>query len=1106
MPLQTLAGSNLHYYLLLFDELGVERPERDGTLPSKAVTDLLLRRDNPVTDVFILSHGWMGDVPAAIAQYDSWVGTMAKVSADLDRAQRERPGFTPLVVGLHWPSLPWGDEAFEPASAVPKAGLLSAADSLEPHVDAYAKRISTSANARAAIQLILEAARSNPDVTVLPAGVTVAYQTLFAEAGLSTGDATGRPGADQDGFDPQAIVADALRDSPEAGTGGNAGLLGLGSVLEGAILMPLRQLSFWKMKDRARAFGETGGHALLGGWQIAAPGVRFHLMGHSFGSIVVSAAVAGAPGGLALPRKVDSLFLVQGALSLWSYASDIPYAAQKPAAGYFERIIRSKLVSGPIVTTRSAFDKAVGRFYPLGALLRDQYLLDAREFPLYGGIGAYGIQGRADVIDIPIQSATFNYGLAAGHIYNVDATTVIKHGDSPAGAHSDIAHPEVAHLFWSAALTRAAGAKPDLLSPLDNGERGERSGGSGDELFFEAGPMRGLLGPGIDALLERGPAGRDLDASSAHLVPESASPPAAAAPPPAPVAGAPAPAAAASSESEDDTRFLTAEIEGRSPNEPLVARESYKLVFDIDCKTRPRTLGIGEIRAKTLFPPGADAVTLTLQLDSDDFEIDVPTRMLVLPRERVCSAPAEFTITPKANGSSMIKATLHKDGNFVTRLYLVFDVGASKPSMPTLTTVGREPSAAPLLHGRDLSISLEPARHGIGYDCTIWGLVHGHAQLSVSPELLTSAIGTVRAALMQVIMTQDAALNLVFQSGFEIPPMYCDAALRPLAKAGRRLFQQLFYGPGATADSLTVGQFIEALSKDRDAQLKVQIVAKETPIPWGLMYLGDASDGAQLDWYNFLGMRHIIEQIPFQSGLKVYDPRIRSDNPTLGVSLNLNETIDTQMRSNFVGEQKTFWSAVASSREPINVIRRTTASDVLNALRDPKVADKIMYFYCHAQTTGLTAAGGADSSALVLSDKALMLGDLYLEAPTATTMGGQPLVFINACESAALSGTFYDGFVPYFMAKGARGVVGTECRTPAAFATAWARRFFEKFIDGEPLGQTFLDLRREFLDEHHNPLGLCYAVYCAGDTQVEPALGTVLQQRAPTVASAPTVP
>ena len=32
-----------------------------------------------------------------------------------------------------------------------------------------------------------------------------------------------------------------------------------------AILSPLRQLSFWKMKDRARIFGETGGNALLRG-------------------------------------------------------------------------------------------------------------------------------------------------------------------------------------------------------------------------------------------------------------------------------------------------------------------------------------------------------------------------------------------------------------------------------------------------------------------------------------------------------------------------------------------------------------------------------------------------------------------------------------------------------------------------------------------------------------------------------------------------------------------------------------------------------------------------------------------------------------------------
>jgi hypothetical protein len=35
----------------------------------------------------------------------------------------------------------------------------------------------------------------------------------------------------------------------------------------------------------------------------------------------------------------------------------------------------------------------------------------------------------------------------------VEASRVIKEGGGASGAHSDIAHPEVAHIFWEAALT-----------------------------------------------------------------------------------------------------------------------------------------------------------------------------------------------------------------------------------------------------------------------------------------------------------------------------------------------------------------------------------------------------------------------------------------------------------------------------------------------------------------------------------------------------------------------------------------------------------------------------------------------------------------------------
>src|SRR5262249_3970934 len=110
---------------------------------------------------------------------------------------------------------------------------------------------------------------------------------------------------------------------------------GLPDRLRGSLLSPLRQLSFWKMKDRGRQIGEAGVHRLLRQLQAARADARFHLMGHSFGCIVVSAAVAGPEDGAGLARPVDSLVLVQGAMSLWSYCSEIALAGRRP--GYFRR-------------------------------------------------------------------------------------------------------------------------------------------------------------------------------------------------------------------------------------------------------------------------------------------------------------------------------------------------------------------------------------------------------------------------------------------------------------------------------------------------------------------------------------------------------------------------------------------------------------------------------------------------------------------------------------------------------------------------------------------------------------------------------------------------
>ena len=73
--------------------------------------------------------------------------------------------------------------------------------------------------------------------------------------------------------------------------------------------------------------------------------------------------------------------------------------------------------------------------------------------PRYGGVGSYGARGEGlDIVDLEAKGKDAVYGFQPGRVYNIECSAVIRDGDPPSGAHSDIARPEVAHLVWSAAL------------------------------------------------------------------------------------------------------------------------------------------------------------------------------------------------------------------------------------------------------------------------------------------------------------------------------------------------------------------------------------------------------------------------------------------------------------------------------------------------------------------------------------------------------------------------------------------------------------------------------------------------------------------------------
>jgi hypothetical protein len=435
-------GQAGRYHLVSFDAAGAERPEAAGPY-SRELTGLLARE--PVTDVFVLSHGWMADVPAAQRQYGAWVAAMAGCPDD-EAAARARPGgFRPLVVGVHWPSRAWADEELGPASfAVPPtaAGATGTDQAVGRLVEATAAALTDIPTVRDAVRTIVEAALEDPVPATLPVEVRKAYEQLDEAADLGAEGEGASPGDDRAPFDSETAYQAMLLED----------LSSFGGLSLGGLMAPLRVLTFWHMKRRAREVGVGGVTALLSALQTAAPEARFHLMGHSFGCIVVSSAVASLG---EESRPIASMALVQGAMSLWSFCSAIPSSPGR--AGYFRRVLADGLVEGPVVVTTSVHDRAVRTFYPIGAGARGQVDYGPEGLPTYGAIGTFGVRGTGvQAVDEDLHPVDEAYEFLPGHVLNLRGDDVIRESAGVMGAHSDITKPPVAHAVWQAALSASS--------------------------------------------------------------------------------------------------------------------------------------------------------------------------------------------------------------------------------------------------------------------------------------------------------------------------------------------------------------------------------------------------------------------------------------------------------------------------------------------------------------------------------------------------------------------------------------------------------------------------------------------------------------------------
>lgn len=436
MPYRHIAGTATDYFLVAVDEEGIEQsPDPDwqqGPISERAIQSVLQDR---ISDVFIWCHGWKGDMNSAVDQFNRWIGAFAARTDDRKQMLERQAGFKELHIGYHWPSLAWGNESLAPGDSF-AAGPGTAIAALESF---HAKQLGDSPAVRAALHKLFDELRSNAAETTLTEKAREAYLELDQALALGDGGQPGDGGADRVKFDPDQ----AMNDDSDTYFGAKA--------LGNKLLAPLRQLTFWTMKKRAKNIGESGLHPLIARLQASSAGLRIHLMGHSFGCIVMSSALAGQNGNHALPRPVDSCVLVQGATSLWAFAETNP--VQSDVSGYFSKILANKTVRGPLVTTQSRHDDALGKIYPFAAGVANQIAFDfQKKLPHFGAIGIHGICGIQEVQSLVMNAQSDAYQLLPGCVYNVDASQYICKPDGMSGAHSDIDGPEVAHLIWQAAM------------------------------------------------------------------------------------------------------------------------------------------------------------------------------------------------------------------------------------------------------------------------------------------------------------------------------------------------------------------------------------------------------------------------------------------------------------------------------------------------------------------------------------------------------------------------------------------------------------------------------------------------------------------------------
>ncbi|MCI0737235.1 MAG: alpha/beta hydrolase [Beijerinckiaceae bacterium] len=427
--------------------------DKDGNLfhPDTLARAIDGLKAGQLTDVFVFSHGWNNDIEDARQLYENYFDRTGDIlRSGMVQFLGDRKF---AVITIFWPSKKFTDE-----DLIPGGGAASVED------DKIDQDILRQLDELKKDPIRLGEDQTNPVLAALAEQAKALLPSLRSDEAaraqfvlllrsmLNPNEAHADDGSSEFFTAAPEQILTALSSPvivpPEASGGGGAAALGgegsgyVGDLL-GGIKAGVRRLlnfsTYYKMKERAGTVGRVGLAPVLRQIRQELPRLRIHLIGHSFGGRVVTAASHALDDSTA----VQTMTLLQAAYSHNGFARKFDGEHD----GAFRSLLTRHRVTGPICITYSHNDKAVGIAYPLASRLsRDQAAALGDANDPYGGMGRNGAQRtpEAEGRSFTLTEAGQSLVLDNGKVHNFESSACIAD-------HGDVANAPVAYLTLAAA-------------------------------------------------------------------------------------------------------------------------------------------------------------------------------------------------------------------------------------------------------------------------------------------------------------------------------------------------------------------------------------------------------------------------------------------------------------------------------------------------------------------------------------------------------------------------------------------------------------------------------------------------------------------------------